>query len=353
MKPAGKPRLFLRQCPLYVKWEGMSENHLNEANFIYNWLMKRPGTPIAALLLFFALSLLMPSSTAACSCVWKGPFLAVAGDAPLVVIGKIIRHHPGKSPTMDVLILETLKGGILDSGMTIHMGDGMHCRPSMDLFPPGTTWILALNGPGSKPGNGWAISHCGAYWLRIENGEVIGSIDGEMSQVKRMSLGQFERGFLYPRFREYFSGRVEAGNQYRRIFGSRFEFILEPIPDGWQIFVKEFGRDENLSRLTPPFHFLPNPREIEGWHLLENPSACTSRPYKADTGPPNPRKFIFSPEVGKTIAYSSETGTTDVKKVENFGRGVLKIEKFKLADGEGGCPKVAWMAFSVLLEGGY
>jgi len=192
---------------------------------------------IALLLLFYAISLLTPSSAAACSCVWKGPFLAVSRDAPLVFIGKIIRHHPGKSPTMDVLILETIKGGILDSGMTIHMGDGMHCRPSMDHFPPGTTWILALNGLGAKPGNGWALSHCGEYWLRMENNEVIGSIDGEMNQGKRMPLGQFKSRFMYPRFSEYFSGRVEAGKQYQRIFGSRFEFILEPMPEGWQILV--------------------------------------------------------------------------------------------------------------------
>jgi len=41
----------------------------------------------------------------ACSCVWKGLFFRFTGRA-LVVIGKIIRHHPGKSPTMDVLVLE-------------------------------------------------------------------------------------------------------------------------------------------------------------------------------------------------------------------------------------------------------
>ena len=121
---------------------------------------------IAALLLFVAfLLLIIPSSASACSCVWKGPFLTASQDAPLVVIGKIIRHHPGKSPTMDVLVLETLKGGILDSGMVVQMGDGMYCRPTLDVFPPGTKWILAINGQGAKPGKGLAISHCGEYWL--------------------------------------------------------------------------------------------------------------------------------------------------------------------------------------------
>ncbi len=154
------------------------------------FIWKAMGVPekkiIAALFLFFvAFSSLIPSSAGACSCVWKGSFLTVSRDAPLVVIGKIIRHHPGKSPTMDVHVLETLKGGILDSGMVLQMGDGMHCRPTIDLFPTGTEWILAVNGQGSKPGSGLAISHCGEYWLKVENNYVIGSIDGDIKQLKK------------------------------------------------------------------------------------------------------------------------------------------------------------------------
>ncbi|MBU2488586.1 MAG: hypothetical protein KKA60_04270 [Proteobacteria bacterium] len=132
----------------------------------------------------------------ACSCYWKGPFLAVAKEAPLVVRGKILRHHPGKSPAMDVLVFETLSGGLLDSGLTIQMGDGMHCRPMLEIFPPDTEWILAINGPGSKAGNGLAISHCGEYWLKVENGSVVGSIDGDQNQVTRMPLEEFKNRFL-------------------------------------------------------------------------------------------------------------------------------------------------------------
>jgi hypothetical protein len=307
----------------------------------------------ATLLLFLAFGLLMPFAAAACSCVWKGPFLSVAREAPLVVVGKIVRHHPGKSPSMDVLVLETLKGGILDSGMTIQMGDGMHCRPAMETFPVGTRWILAINGPGAKAGNGWAVSHCGEFWLRLENDDVAGSIDGEMNQVKKIPLAQLKRRFLYPRFHENFAGRALAGKPYSRPFGSRFVFALEPTPDGWQISVREYGRDENLACLTPPFHFVPNPREIEGWHLLANPSACVHCSYKADAGPANPRRFIFSPDVGKSIIYSSEIGEADVKKVESFGWGSLKIKKFSLSEAKDGCPKIEWMDFSVRIEGGY
>lgn len=171
-----------------------------------------------------------------------------------------------------------------------------------------------------------------------------------------MPLQEFKNRFLYPKFSEKFSGRVEGRKQYRRPFGSRFEFILKPVPQGWQICVKEFGRDENLARLTPPFHFVPNPREIEGWQFLENPSECVNRPYQADAGPANPRQFIFSPEVGKTIAGpDSRKALADknINAVKKFGRGTLNIKNFKLTTAKDGCPKIEWLEFSVQLDGGY
>lgn len=178
-------------------------------------------------------------------------------------------------------------------------------------------------------------------------------MDGKIDQIKRMPLQEFKNRFLYPRFNEKISGRVETGKRFRRPFGQRFEFILEPKQNGWEILIREYGRDENLSRLTPPFHFVPNPREIEGWHLLRNPSACVHRPFNADAGPENPRQFIFSPDVGRKISYRPETLSADVKEVESFGQGVLTIKKFKLSPGEEGCPNIEWMTFCVLLTGGY
>lgn len=296
-----------------------------------------------------------PFHAGACSCTWNGPFIAVSKDAPLVIHGRIIRHHPGQSPTMDVLVLETLKGGILDSGMVVQMGDGMHCRPTLEGFTPQSEWILALNGPGAKPGEGFALSHCGEYWLRVSNSEVIGSIDGTQSLVKRVALDEFKRKFLYPRFGETFSGRINHGKRFYRPFGFRFEFILEPMSDGWEILIKEYGRDENIARLTPPFHFAPNPRDIEGWHLSGNPSGCISRPHLAEAGTANPRNFIFSPEVGKRIdgpTAGRAVTAQEIEDIRRFGRGILTIKKYKLEPGGDGCSKIEWMEFFVQLEGG-
>lgn len=300
--------------------------------------------------------LMFPFSAGACSCAWRGPFLVVAKDALLIIHGRIIRHYPGQSPAMRVLVLETLKGGLLDSELVVQMGDGMHCRPTLEGFPPGSEWILALNGSGSKPGDGLALSHCGEYWLRMEKGEVIGSIDGELSQVKKIPLNELKRKIHYPRFHTTFEGSLSQGERFQRPFGEMFVFVLEPLPDGWEIVIKEHGRDENLARLTPPFHFVPNPRYIEGWHLSENPSSCKTREYLADAGPANPREFIFSPEVGKSIDASKlgrAVETQEVEDIQRFGRGVLTIREFKLQPTADGCPVIEWIRFSVRLQGGY
>ncbi len=300
--------------------------------------------------------LMFPLSSDACSCAWRGPFLVVAKDAPLIIHGRIIRHHPGQSPIMSVLVLETLKGALLDSGMVVQMGDGMQCRPTLEGFPPDSEWILALNGSGSKPGDGLALSHCGEYWLRVEKGKVIGSIDGTQSQLKQMSLDELKCKIRYPRFHATFKGRVSQGKRFQRPFGEMFVFILDPQVDGWEIVIKEHGRDENLARLTPPFHFVPNPRYIEGWHLSENPSACATRECLADAGPANPREFIFSPEVGKRIDASKLNRAVEAQEIEEirrFGRGALTIREFKLQPTADGCPVMEWIQFSVRLQGGY
>lgn len=171
-----------------------------------------------------------------------------------------------------------------------------------------------------------------------------------------MPLDEFRNRFLYPRFNQKISGSIHAGEEFRRSFDSRFALILAPTPAGWEILVREHGREENLSRLTPPLHFAPNPREIEGWHLSETPSDCKDRPYGAEAGPENPRKFIFSPEVGKSIdgaGTARSVNHEEIKEIEKFGRGTLTIQKFALKPGKNGCPKIQWMQFSVELEGGY
>lgn len=44
---------FAYSVPLVMEWEGMSEGPLEEANFVDNWLSKRPETPITPFLHLF------------------------------------------------------------------------------------------------------------------------------------------------------------------------------------------------------------------------------------------------------------------------------------------------------------
>src|SRR5438093_582678 len=129
-----------------------------------------------------------------------------------------------------------------------------------------------------------------------------------------------------------FNGSLKAGERFERSFGGRFVFSLEPIDSGWEIRLYERGRTENIARLTPPFHFVPNPRYIEGWHFRnENNTGPNDGSVDA---PQKRREFIFSPEVGETIDGPQATyGVTpgEVYRVEAFGRGEVEIAHLKLS----------------------
>ena len=298
--------------------------------------------------------LLVATRAESCSCDWRGPFLAVVAEAPLVVHVRVLRHHPGPNPTMDALVLEVLSGGLLDSGVKIQMGDGMHCRPGMEGFPEGGEWILALNGPGAKPGKGMALSHCGEYWLRVQGDEAVGNFDGAQGEQKRRPLSELRLRLRYPKSNQVIKGRVEGGDRFQRAFGPGFQFVLEPRSTGWEIMIRGRDREENLARLTPPLHFVPNPREIEGWQFVPLSSACP-RPYGAEVGPENPRTFIFSPEIGCRIDGSKANRSVTPEEVEaigHFGRGTFTIERFSVGPESNGCARLEWIEFSVQLEWG-
>jgi len=130
----------------------------------------------------------------------------------------------------------------------------------------------------------------------------------------------------------YFSGKVDKGETFTHEILNRFTFILKPNPYGWEIVVREKGRPkENLARLTPPFHFVPNPRYIEGWHFRNadntGPNAAGPRNVNA---PQHDRDFIFSPMVGKEIDYPVDKKERD--KLVLFSQGTLTISKMKLGN---------------------
>ena len=125
------------------------------------------------------------------------------------------------------------------------------------------------------------------------------------------------------------AGRVEASSTFRSAFGSDFFFVLAPSEYGWVIRVEQRDRDEDLARLTPPWHFVPNPRYIEGWHFR---NASNTAPNDGSVNAPQERReFLFSPDVGHSLDYDgSATPAAVVEEVRSFGRGELTLTDFRL-----------------------
>ena len=129
---------------------------------------------------------------------------------------------------------------------------------------------------------------------------------------------------------EQLRGEVARGDTLSKSTASGWILRLVPIEQGWSLQISMKTREtEDLSRLTPPWHFVPNPREIEGWHFR---NADNTGPNDGSVNAPQElREFIFSPQVGQGIEYNgSATTAQDVAKVESFGRGWFFIESYKL-----------------------
>jgi len=157
------------------------------------------------------------------------------------------------------------------------------------------------------------------------------AFDFETGKPKDLSEPMLQLIFGDPATIE-FSGSIKAGKCFEHLFGDRFIFALEPIQYGWEIFVYEKGRKEDLAELTLPLHG-PNPTDIEGWHFRNEDNTDSSNEH-SDIMSSDDREFIFSPEVGKAINASESTNEItedDIDRIQAFGQGELKITHLKLS----------------------
>jgi len=124
-------------------------------------------------------------------------------------------------------------------------------------------------------------------------------------------------------------GHLNAGEAFQAPFGGDCFLGLTPKAFGWVVEIRERGRQENLARLTPPWHFTPNPRYLEGWHFR---NAENTAPNDGSVNAPQElREFYFSPEVGRTLHYEgSATSAGVVDDVRSFGRGELTLAEYRL-----------------------
>lgn len=148
-------------------------------------------------------------------------------------------------------------------------------------------------------------------------------------------------------------GDVTSGQTVRFDLWDGLRVELVPIALGWEIAVRDTTRpDENLARLTPPLHTVPNPRLIEGRHFR---NAANTGPHDGDVNAPqDERVFIFSREVGRTVqgpAAGHAVTEEEVERVGEEGRGVLTIEEMKLREPRAGDKAgIEWMKFTVAIE---
>jgi len=152
-----------------------------------------------------------------------------------------------------------------------------------------------------------------------------------------------------------FQGDISAGESFTKSFGSNYHFILIPIDHGWFIQIQDNRLTEDISRLTPPFHFVPNPRYIEGWHFRNSDNTGPNEIGETNVNAPQEvRDFTFSPEVGRSIdgpGSNSQPTSDDVERVRQFGRGKLTILDYRLKDlGLGRRASFERMKFHVILS---
>jgi hypothetical protein len=129
---------------------------------------------------------------------------------------------------------------------------------------------------------------------------------------------------------ERISGEVVKGSTFSELTPGGWILRLVPTAEGWFLRVAIKGREtEDLSQLTPPFHFVPNVLEIKGWHFR---NAADTGPNDGSVNAPQElREFIFSPDVGRRLESDDRAiNAEDVAKVRSFGRAWLFIEGFVL-----------------------
>lgn len=125
------------------------------------------------------------------------------------------------------------------------------------------------------------------------------------------------------------TGHVERGERYEQAFGPGLSILLEPSEFGWIVIVRDERLDENIARLTGPFHFVPNPRHVEGWHFRN--AANTGPNDGSVNAPQEERGILFSPEVGRSFDYPL-TGSEAEEFTRQAGKGLLTIRNLVLGN---------------------
>lgn len=132
-------------------------------------------------LFFLIIFLLTTNLIYACSCESKYNFSKVALESSLVVLVKINKYltfddiYGEKTPmSMEIEIIETLKGKTKNKKVVVWGDNGLLCRPYLSEFKEGEYYFLALYsgeenyGHKEEKSTDYSISICGEFWLQAD-----------------------------------------------------------------------------------------------------------------------------------------------------------------------------------------
>lgn len=142
------------------------------------------------------------------------------------------------------------------------------------------------------------------------------------------------------------AGTVAGLSEFRAAVGPGWTFALLPVSHGWDLRLFD-GDGLDLSQITPPYRFAPNPRELYGWHFRNSDNTGVND--GSVNAPQHARLFRFDPALSGTAGFKP---SADIAAVEGApGRGLLTVEGFELTDlDKGGQARFTSLAFSVCLS---
>lgn len=130
-----------------------------------------------------------------CKCGADSPFMRVAKNSPLVIVGEVKKYEPGERAGYMVLdVKKVLKGNEVRTEINVWGDDGKSCRPYVSNFPVGTTWVFALKEE-KETEDDYYLSVCGQYWLRLKDKDAHGIVYNENERVI-IPLSKLSKEFL-------------------------------------------------------------------------------------------------------------------------------------------------------------
>ncbi len=152
-------------------------------------------------LLIFAVPLVLLTITYyvyPCTCRWTGPFFKVAHRAALIALIKVDNYvefyedrrfrkeQQKKFPlAMEVEIIDIFRGEENRKKVKVWGDNGQLCRPYINKFKMGSTWVIALfNGEKGtahkhEKSDDYYVSICGEYYVQVRNDSVFGLLTKE------------------------------------------------------------------------------------------------------------------------------------------------------------------------------